>query len=464
MRILLLLLPILLFALSVNVRVNKHTINIGEELVITISAEGKNVKFPNIQDIDGNTIVGISNSKNISIINEKTTEIITKSFVIYPKKDLTIPSFTIIINGKTYHTKPIKIKVIEPKQTKGNFELDINVSKHNLYLGESAILTLKFTKKINTQSIQIQKPYIQNFLIKNINSKEIKTPTKYTLIYKFLIIPQKIGNYKIGPFIAQVGTLVKTYNDNLLNFSIASIKYKNIYSNRLKIKVKPIPYNTIYGDFNISLKAKNKLKTNEPNKVQLNISGCGDLYSIKPFNLNIKDVTVYQEKPKIILKIKNDKLCGNYIQNFTILSNKSYSIPSLKLNTFNGSVHTIFTPKINVTIKTSSKFNTLQQTPNITQKKESTNIKIILLISLISLAIGILVGFIIFKLYIKITSSEFTKIKKANEKELLNLLKKYEYNNQIKNIMEQLEENIYKNKNNQINKKEIIKIIKSLRK
>jgi len=54
------------------------------------------------------------------------------------------------------------------------------------------------------------------------------------------------------------------------------------------------------------------------------------------------------------------------------------------------------------------------------------------------------------------------KIKKANEKELFNILLEYSYHPEIEKILKDLEENIYNNKNNKINKKEIIKIIKSI--
>ena len=470
MRILFLLIPLLLFASSVNVTVNKKILTAGEELVITINAQGKDIKFPNIQEIDGNKIVGTSSSDNISIINGKMSETITKSFILFPQKSLTIPSFNVIINGKIYHTKPIHITVIEPKQTKGNFELDINVSNKNLYLGEDAILTLKFIKKAPAQSVQIQRPYIKNFLIKEINSKTITKANKEILIYKFLIIPQKVGSYQIGPYIAQVGKLVQTQTDNFFGLQITNIQYKNIYSNKLKIKVKPIPKNSIYGNFHIYIKAKKVLKADEPNKIKLIISGCGDFYSIEPFNLNIKNATVYQNKPKLFLKIKNNKLCGKFVQTFVVLANNSYVIPSFKLKTFNGKIHTISTPKINVkiinslsNIKKTNHHIHYVKTPISHMEKNKINLGFIILISLASLIIGIMIGILILKAYNYLKDDEIIKIKKADEKELLNILKKYENNKEIKKIMEQIEENIYKNANNKINKKDIIKIIKQIR-
>ena len=468
MRILILLIPFILFAAGVNVKVNKKVLNAGEELIVTISAEGENIKFPNIQEIDGNTVVGTSTSDNISIINGKMKETITKSYILYPQKSLTIPSFSVIIDSKTYKTKPIKVKVTIPKQTKGNFELDINVSKKELYLGENAILKLKFIKKADAQSIQIQRPYIKNFLIKEIGSKEIKKENEDIIVYKFLIIPQKSGKYTIGPLLAQIGKLVKTKTDDFIGLQIASMKYQNIYSNKIQINVNPLSSNAIYGDFNITVNAKKEVESNEPNKIKVVISGCGDFYSIEPFSLNIKNATVYQGKPKLDLDIKNNKLCGSFTQVFTVIANRNYKIPPFKLKTFDGKIKTVSSQETDVqiknahaTIKTDKKNLLTNPMPN--PQNSHINLAYLLLISLISLIVGILIGIIFVRVYNKIKNSEITKIKKADEKELLNILKKYEENDKIKEIMQKIEENIYKNAGNKIDKNEIIKIIKNLR-
>ncbi len=462
-----LFLPIFLFAANVSISVNKHKITAGEELVVTISAEGGNIKFPQINKIDGVNVTGISNSDNISIINGQMKEVITHSYILYPTRNIHIPSFTVYINNKAYKTKPIFVEVIKPKQTKGNFELDINVSKSNLYLGESAILTLKFIQKAKAASIQIQRPNIKNFLIKEISSNQIKKENEKILIYKFLIIPQKSGTYEIGPLIASVGEVVNANSNIFFGFQISSMRYKNIYSNTLKIKVNNIPQNSIFGDFKINLTAKKKVKANEPNSVTLDIQGCGDFYLLGGFNLNIPNVTIYANKPQKSLNINNGKICGKFIQKFTIIADNNYTIPSITLKTFDGKLHTIKTEPIKVDVLNSQKTTIIQtkiEKPKIIKKiivKKNVNPFIIAIVSLI---VGIIFGIAGFFVYNKLKDEEIKQIKKANEKELLNILKKYEDNDEIKKIMEKLEENIYKKEKNIIDKKELIKIIKQIRK
>jgi len=75
-----------------------------------------------------------------------------------------------------------------------------------------------------------------------------------------------------------------------------------------------------------------------------------------------------------------------------------------------------------------------------------------------SLIVGIILGIAGFIIYNRFKDEEIKQIKKADEKELLNILKKYEDNDKIKIIMQKIEENIYKDK------KDIINIIKQIRK
>ena len=463
--ILVLSIPLFLFAKNVSVSVNKTHLNTGEELIITIHANGHNVKFPQIHQIDGVNVVGTSRADNITVINGQMKESITQSYILYPIKSITIPSFNIIINSKSYHTKPLKITVEEPKQTKGDFELDVNISKNTLYLGESAVLTMKFIQSKKADSINIQKPVIKNFLLKEIKNYSVMKNDKKISVFKFLIIPQKSGEYKIGPFVAVIGYIINTTPQDFMGLNIATMRYKNIYSNRLNIKVKDIPANSVFGNFKLNLKVKStKLKEGEPNKITVDINGCGDFYSIGNFKLKIANTTVYSSKPVKKLKIENNQLCGTFSQTFTVVSQYNYSIPPVKLKEFNGTLKTLSTKPVYVSVFTTHIYPhhyTTNQKPVIKVVKKYVSLKYIILISILSLILGILIGYLFY--IIEDENKEFRKIKKANEKELLNILKKYETIPQIKEIMQKLEENIYKNASNPINKKDIIKIIKNIK-
>jgi len=456
MKKIFLLLPIILFA-SVSVSVNKKHLNIGEDLIITITAQGKNIKFPNLNKIAGYDIIGTSISNNIVLINGNVKESVSKSFVIMPDRNFTIPSFSISINGKIYKTKPIKITVTTPKQTKGDYTLDINLSKTKAYIGENLILTLKYQEKKSAASVNIQKPSIPGAIVKLINKK----PIDNGVVYKFLVVPLKAGTFKVGPFIANIGEEVK---ENLFDdpfFTMKSIKYKTIFSNQLNLEVYPIPQNAVYGNFKMNLQAKNKIEADKPNKIVLSVKGCGDFADLPDFHLNIPNATVYEKKPIIKTNIQNSKICGEYTKEFDVIAESNYTIPSFTLREFNGSVHILKTKPLKVTVTgitntMHSPVKTIQKTTKI--KKTATtkfNYTVYVLIFISGIALGALIVF----LYKK-QNPLYRKIKRANNKELFNLLLPYEKYPEIKEILNKLDENIYQNKKHKIDKKEIIKILK----
>ena len=458
-KLIILLLPFLLFA-QVSLSVNKTHLTKGEELIVTITASGKNIKFPDINNIAGYNVIGTSVVSSIEVINGAMSEKLSKSYIILPDKNLTIPSFTVEVDGKIYKTKPIKVTVEEPKQTQGENRLDIKLSKNSLYIGESAILDVKLHFKPPVESIQLQKPQINGFVVKEL-SKKLEGNTAH---YQFLITPLKAGEYEIGPLMANIGVLVKEnpFNDPMFNLSVATLKYKTVYSNKLKVKVLPIPQNSVWGDFNITLSAKNLVKANEPNTAVLTLEGCGDFYNLPDFRLNVKNASVYPKKPKLDLFVKNGQICGKLTQEFTIISESDYDIPPVTLKEFDGTLKEISTKPVHVkVISTAAKFTTIKPKEiNITEKPKTHPINYkeylkYLFILIAGIGIGALVAFLIKK-------DEYFHIRKASQKELFNILIPYSDNPEIKKILRKLEENIYKGANHKISKKEIIKILKKI--
>jgi len=436
----LIFLPVFLLAL-VNVKVNSTKITASEPLFITLTASGKNIKFPNIQKIAGYYVTSTSLTSNMVIINGEIKQTISKTYTILPESNLTIPPFEIQIDGKIEKTKPVKIEVIEPKKTKGAFTLDINLSKNSLYLGQSGILSLKFNYNKVFETLNLYPPKSNSIYLKPISKQE----TNNSVIYKFLLIPQKSGTHTLMAK-ASVGTLHKQkINDPLFNMIISDIKYKTIYSNRLKLSAKPIPKGSVFGEFNITLKANPNPQPNKPNTATLTLKGCGDFVDLKEFNINIPNATVYKHKPIIKTKIQNTKLCGTFTQRFDIISNISYTIAPISLKIFDGNkTKTISTQEIKVTIKT-------PKPKTSSQKKQKTPLYFIVVFFLIAILI---IAYFLF------TKTLYFKILTANDKKLFNILLAYNQDPYIRQTLKLLEENIYQNKQHKINKKEILKRIK----
>jgi DNA polymerase III epsilon subunit-like protein len=469
MKKLLLILPLFLFAF-VKVHVNKTTVYPGEEVVFTIEATGGNIQFPKIQSIGGFPVQGSAVTTNITVLNGNMQQSISKSYIFFPTKNVTIPSYSIKTGSQTYTTKQIQITVKKPSQTQNSdFKIDLNVNKKNIYIGEPVVFKIKFYQKENTnpQSVEIQKPNFNDFFTKQLSKKNYKEKNFNVTEYTFLLIPQKAGNYKIGPILGKIGYLTRSpVNDPFFNMITSSLKYINIFSNEIDLNVSAIPKNAVFGDFTAKFTAsKTEADANTPVKVSLNIKGCGDFYDLSDFKLNLPNATVYENTPVIKTYLKNGKLCGTYSKEFTIISDKDITISPVEFKSFDKTLKTVKTNSLYIVIhnngKTAKKPQTYQTEikPKIVYKSK-TNYVLLALIFTAGVILGVLITYL---MKIKFPNQDIVKkIKKADEKELFNLLLEFSYNSDIETILKKLEENIYNGKKNKINKKEIIKIIKTL--
>jgi len=122
----------------------------------------------------------------------------------------------------------------------------------------------------------------------------------------------------------------------VLEAFFSTTKDVNIYSNELNFDVKALPSNIkLVGDFEIETTIdKQKVKHGEAISYKLKIKGTGNIDDIPDIKLPIKDVTIYENKPEIKTYISNDKYEGTYEKVYSIIPNKSFTIPSINFEFF----------------------------------------------------------------------------------------------------------------------------------
>jgi hypothetical protein len=113
----------------------------------------------------------------------------------------------------------------------------------------------------------------------------------------------------------------------------SSTKVLKIYSNELNINIKELPNNiTLVGDFTIEANVdKQKIKAGEAVSYKLKIKGKGNIDDIPDIKLPLSNVTIYENKAIIKTKILENGYLGEYEKTFSLISDKSFEIPSLQL-------------------------------------------------------------------------------------------------------------------------------------
>lgn len=472
---------------NVKLSISSNTIIKNEAFIFAFELFGSDIKFPNLDLIEGNIVQENSSSTSTKIINGQVSKSLKKSYFFKPKKDFTLPSFEFIIDGKKYYTKEKKISVLEASKTKSDlFDFTIKTNNTDLYIGENFLLTMifKYSKKLRIENIFLEKPSFNNFWHKQLDdSKNYEEDDFIVSEINFLMAPLKEGELEIEALKINASILE---NNSYSLFSQTTDK--NIYSNKLKFNIKKPPNDIkIIGDFKIEASVnKEKIKKEEAVSYKLKISGNGNIDGIEDIKLPLEGFTIYENKPIIKNEIKDDKYRVEYEKVFSIIADKSFEIPSISFEYFNKDLNKLvkkqtqsFFIEVEEDEKNQASASILEKEEKkqikVRQTKENEIVKVIEKKSIkdriIFFLFGLIVSLLIISLYYYVITSKRKKIEDSKplirrvkntktKEELIKILAIYiKYDSKL----DQLIFNLEKTNNIKELKKEIIKTIKELK-
>lgn len=460
---------------NVNLQLEDKIIK-GEPLIFTIEVFGNDVKFPDLNSIDGNLVQENGSSISTRNINGTISKYLKKSYFLFPKKDFLFPSLEFEIDGKKYNTNEKKIILINPSKTKSDlFDFEIQTSKNSFFIGENFVLTLNFKYKKNMQilDLSLNKPNFEGFWYKQIEEATQKEDSEFKYIQmRFLMSALKEGVQNIAPLMIQIQVLDETFNSFFSN-----TKNLKIYSNELNFDIKSLSQNIkLIGSFEIDSNIdKQQIKKGEAVSYKLKIEGIGNIDDIADIKLPLDNLTIYENKPQIKAEIKNGEYGGIFEKVFSIVPNKSFVIPSINFEYFDKDLQKIVTKttksyEIDVIEEEIKKEVILEKKEDIKNEVIKVVEKSSLFDKIIFFCLGIIFSLLVGSLYFyvitsrqkkeKINTPLIKKIKICNTKEeLLKILAIY-----IK-VDKRLDELIFlleKDQDIKSLKKEIIEILKEL--
>ncbi|MFK5975651.1 MAG: BatD family protein [Sulfurovum sp.] len=328
---------------SVKARVSITTLIAGNSVNLEIKAIGENIVFPRISAVAGNVITSSSQSSSSSFtfgMNGKTYETsTTKNIVFIPKKDLTIPSYRVKIDGKEYNTTPIDIKVIKTKTAKKEgtalFLLELNTTKTKVTIGESFMITLYFSLKNGvrlSQNIQYTPPGFAGFLVKEGSKPREYQKDKYQIQeLKYILTAISEGNFTIKPAEAKIGVQDRMRKD--MFGMMFGTQWKETISNIIKIEVTPQSEDSdMIGDYKVETTVDNqRVKPNKPVNLTIRIEGKGNLEIFEFPKYEIDGVTIYTNDAKIETTVVDDEIESSYTKSFAFISDIDFTIPKVEL-------------------------------------------------------------------------------------------------------------------------------------
>lgn len=450
----------------------------------TIVASGSEINIPDIKSIDGNIVQPAGTSKQTTIINGKRSYQIVKKYSLASTKDINIPSFEIIVDGKIEKTRSKIIKMLRVEKTKSDlYDLTITTDKKEVYVGEAVVFILRFKYKKDLQivSLDYRKPEFENFWVKELKPKEKQnnnTPYIEQEI-RYLLFPQKAGDVELGSLKIGVATVKSGYGGSF--YLTTPTITTSVYSNKLQLKVKALPKGiTLLGDFNIE-STIDKMNVNQGESVsyKLYINGRGNIDDLDEVVFDIPDATIYDNPSKKEYNIENNLYGGKYSKIYSMVAKKDFTIPSITINYFDKNtqkIKSIQTKSYDIKVKgevTKAKILEVQSIQKIKDKVQFQTSDVILLKDnekVLYFVIGLVVGIFLMILYNLFKN----RVKKESDTPLMELVKKSKSPNELFkvlvvyiNIDEELDKIIYKLENLSIDKfklekKNIKRILKKL--
>jgi hypothetical protein len=381
----------LLNADGVKATVSNTEIVQGNMLQIQIKASGNRAAFPNIQQIEGLPVLGRHESQNNSFTyingkmkNERTTTLV---LTIAPKQDMTIPSYTVNIDGQKYKTAKIAVKVRKstaPKAMANNkFSLEIRTDKKSMMVGEPLLATVYFSLRNGTrlsENPQYNKPQFKGFFVKEIEEeKTYREGDRQISELRYILIPQTEGNFTIGPATAKVGVADRNRRDMFGRFF--GTTWTPIASNTIDVKVNAKPQESdLVGSFKLESHIDaQSVKANKPVNLTISIEGEGSLedFDLDPFEID--GVTVYADDASITTNLENNGINSRYSKHLAFISDHDFVIPAHTITVYDTQSKTLKKleiPKYEITVEGKQKSVAAAPTQVANAGKVQTNLKI----------------------------------------------------------------------------------------
>lgn len=358
-------------------------------LGFTLNDKGTDLQLPDLSNFDVLMGPSTSQSSSIQIINGKTTQTSSFSyiFVLRAKKEgkFTIRPASIKVGGKTYESNSLDIQVVkgQPQQTQaqsggqqnqpqqeeipgGNISKDnlfvrVAVDKSNVSKGEQILATVKLYISQNVPLNgfdDVKLPSYEGFWTKDI---DVPTQVNFTrevfngkiyqvgVLKKTILFPQQTGTIRIDPF--EITCLVRQrvrqqqgfFDDFFDNYRVVKAK---VVSDPVSINVKDLPnqpanFSGAVGNFSFSGSLdKTNVKSNEAITLKLTVSGSGNLTLINPPKLELPhDFEAYEPKTSDKVIANDNGLNGSISFEYLFIPRYAgnFTLPAVQFVFFNPS-------------------------------------------------------------------------------------------------------------------------------
>lgn len=385
----------------------------GEKFRIQYSVNTQNVSSFDYPSFDGLQVLygpSTSSSSSIQIINGQMSQSssYTYTFTVMAEKEgtVTVPSASIVADGKTIKSQALKIKVVKgsgQSQNQGgqggyysqrqqqqrqyadrdnarqqqshaqsisgsDLFMTATASRTSVYEQEAILVTYKVYTLVNLTQLDGKLPTLDGFQIQEIplpRNKEFSIEqyngrNYHTVVWtQYVLFPQRSGNLTI-PAITYEGVVVQQNRaiDPIEAFfngtgGLIEVK-KKITTPALTIHVNPLPakpdnFSSAVGQFSVSSSiSSQEVTANDAVTLKVKVTGTGNMKLIETPEVKFpKDFETYDAKVNDHFSLSRNGLNGSKEFEYLFVPRHAgkYTIPSVEFVYFDTSTHTYKTAK-----------------------------------------------------------------------------------------------------------------------
>lgn len=352
---------------SLDVRLSSRSVTLGDPLTLSVTIKGRYQDEPAIPDVQDLDISQGGTSSSVSFINGRGSREIIYSYYISAQKTgrYTIPSFTMIIEGKKVSSKPVSFEVLKPTahvKSEGDNLPSIFVertfSNTSPWEGEPVVATTKLFFRVRMTGASRTKGKSPDFrmseLEKSDGQAEFGGKTYQVIHLNELLIPLKTGDLKVPSDQFRIEYLAsnqpprrRSLFDMMDSFGRQQTVTKSLGVSEEKLTVKSLPtegrpknFSGLTGEFSLSSKlSTSSLSQGETATLTVEISGYGYLGGMKTPDLPVSDgFKVYPDKPEMTENVDlKTGLFSKRVLRYALvpLNSGVTSLGELKLGVFN---------------------------------------------------------------------------------------------------------------------------------
>lgn len=462
--LLIFLFPYALFG-GIRASVDSTTVELGEMITYSLTISGEDIERPNIHTLCDTDVISTSSQTSIEMVNGDYTKSYVLSYKFMPQKSCKIEPIELEIDGKKVKSNSVDVTVSAVVPSKDSeFELSVESSKNEVYVGETFEMTLLFKQKKGAEAVDSKfiAPLMKGFWVKSESQ-----PTRYEdgnysitkIIYT--MAAQRAGELKITA--AQMRIASRSHTRDNWGSWVPKIKWRSYFSKELSINVKALPSGVkLIGDFSISATVDKKaINANEAINVNIEVLGIGNLEDIKSFKPSLDGVSVFDEKIVIDKTRLNQKLA--------FVSEEDFRVPAFTLKYFDVNtkeIKTISTEPIAVKVKNAKKKEELvikRETPKLESSEvinssNGTNVSYSFVV--IALIIGFGLGVVLMASKPWSLFKREKSISMKDPKVLLVKLLPFKDDAEVQELIDIIENNLYSSDKKELDKKKIKEILK----